>query len=193
MKDQAYVALKLEPNFNKFVNASDVICETLTGDDQIPNNQKLPLLVHPKAFSVLNNDLVSTCESLFTANSWQGCWRNGIFSYHHYHSMAHEVLGICMGTAKVQFGGERGIIFSVSLGAVVIITTGVGHKNLGASSDLCVVGAYPPNQIPDLCDDKATSNPDDRLKVIRNIQRVDLPSTDPVYGTDGPLLKYWKY
>ena len=73
MKDQAHVALNLEPNFNKFVNASDVICETLTGDDQIPNNQKLPLLVHPKAFSVLNNDLVSTCESLFTANSWQGC------------------------------------------------------------------------------------------------------------------------
>ena len=193
MKDQAHVALNLEPNFNKFVYASDVICETLTGDDQIPNNQKLPLLVHPKAFSVLNNALVSTCESLFTANSWQGCWRNGIFSYHHYHSMAHEVLGICMGTAKVQFGGERGIIFSVSLGDVVIITTGVGHKNLGASSDLCVVGAYPPNQLPDLCDDKATSNPDDKLKVIRNIQRVSLPSTDPVYGTDGPLLKYWRY
>ena len=193
MKDQARIALKLEPNFNKFVNASDVICETLTGDDQIPNNQKLPLLVHPKAFSVLNNDLVSTCESLFTANSWQGCWRNGIFSYHHYHSMAHEVLGICMGTAKVQFGGRRGIIFSVSKCDIVIIPAGVGHKNLGASSDLCVVGAYPPNQIPDLCYDKATSNPDDRLQIIRNIQRGSLPSTDPVYGTDGPLLKYWRY
>ena len=162
MKDQTHVALNLDPNFNKFVNASDVICETLTGDDRIPNNQKLPLLVYPKAFSVLNNDPISTCESLFIANSWQGCWRNGIFSYHHYHSMAHEVLGICMGTAKVQFGGERGIIFSVSLGDVVIITTGGGHKNLGASSDLCVVGAYPPNQLPDLCDDKATSNPDDK-------------------------------
>ncbi|SVC29728.1 uncharacterized protein METZ01_LOCUS282582, partial [marine metagenome] len=74
MKDQARIALKLEPNFNKFVNASDVICETLTGDDQIPNNPKLPLLVYPKAFSVLNDDLVSTCESLFAANSWQGCW-----------------------------------------------------------------------------------------------------------------------
>ena len=47
MKDQARIALKLEPNFNKFVNASDVICETLTGDDQIPNNQKLPLLEKP--------------------------------------------------------------------------------------------------------------------------------------------------
>ena len=193
MKDQTHVALNLDPNFNKFVNASDVICETLTGDDRIPNNQKLPLLVYPKAFSVLNNDPISTCESLFIANSWQGCWRNGIFSHHHYHSMAHEVLGVCMGTAKVQFGGRRGIIFSVSPGDVVIIPAGVGHKNLGASSDLCVVGAYPPNQLPDLCDDKATSNPDDKLKVIRNIQRVSLPSTDPVYGTDGPLLKYWRY
>ena len=193
MKDQALAALNLAPNFNKFVNPSDVICETLIGDDQIPNNPKLPLLVYPKAFSVLNDDLVSTCESLFAANSWQGCWRNGIFSYHHYHSMAHEVLGICMGTAKVQFGGKRGIVFSVSPGDVVIIPAGVGHKNLGASSDLCVVGAYPPNQTPDLCDDKGTSNPDDKLKVLRNIQRVSLPSIDPVYGTDGPLLKYWNY
>ena len=191
MKDRAHVALNLDRNFNKFVNVSDVICETLTGDDRIPNNQKLPLLVYPKAFSVLNNDPISICESLFIANNWQGCWRNGIFSYHHYHSMAHEVLGICMGTAKVQFGGRRGIIFSVSPGDIVIIPAGVGHKNLGASSDLCVVGAYPPNKIPDLCDDKATSNPDDRLKIIRNIQRVNLPSTDPVYGTGGPLLKYW--
>ena len=107
--------------------------------------------------------------------------------------MAHEVLGICMGTAKVQFGGKRGIVFSVSPGDVVIIPAGVGHKNLGASADLCVVGAYPPNQIPDLCDNKGISNPDDKLKVLRNIQRVSLPSTDPVYGTDGPLLKYWNY
>ena len=193
MNDQAYIALNLEPDFNEFVNASNVICEILTGDGRIPNNQKLPLLVYPKAFSVLGNDPISMCQSLFTANSWQGCWRNGIFSHHHYHSTAHEVLGICMGTAKVQFGGRRGIIFSVSSGDVVVIPAGVGHKNLGASSDLCVVGAYPPNQTPDLCDDRATSNSGDSLKAIRNIKRVNLPSTDPVYGRNGPLLKYWKY
>ena len=43
---------------------------------------------------------------------------------------------------------------------MVIIPAGVGHKNLGASPDLCVVGAYPPNQTPDICDDKTMSNPD---------------------------------
>ena len=77
MKDRAHVALNLDRNFNKFVNVSDVICETLTGDDRIPNNQKLPLLVYPKAFNVLDNDPISICESLFNANNWQRCWRTG--------------------------------------------------------------------------------------------------------------------
>ena len=192
MKDKSRFALNSKPNYNQFVNDCNVICETLTDDDQIPNNQKLPLLLYPNALSTSKNDLVSVCESLFSINNWQGCWKNGIFNYHHYHSMSHEVLGVCIGTAKVQFGGKRGIVFSLSPGDVVIIPAGVGHKNLGASSDLCVVGAYPLNQIPDLYDDKAMSDQENKLKILRNIEQASLPLTDPVYGKDGPLLKYWK-
>ena len=197
MKNETHIILDLALNKfvnDKFVNDNKIICKMLTDDGQIPNNQKLPLLIYPNAFDILVHDPVSMCESLFAANGWQGCWRNGIFSYHHYHSTAHEVLGICSGKAKVKFGGRRGIICSISPGDVVIIPAGVGHKNLGASSDLCVLGAYPPNQTPDLRKEMIISNTNerDRLEAIKNIKRVSLPSKDPVYGKNGPLFKYWK-
>ena len=192
MKEQPRFTLDFKTNFNQFINPPEVVCETLSGDEQIPNNQKLPLLLYPNALDTSNGNLVSICQSLFITNGWQGSWQNGIFSYDHYHSMAHEVLGICVGKAKVQFGGKKGIILPIASGDVVIIPAGVGHKNLGASPDLCVVGAYPPNQTPDICDDKTMAKPDSRLKIIRNIAQTNLPLTDPVYGTNGPLLKYWQ-
>ena len=36
-------------------------------------------------------------EELFHGNGWGNGWRNGIFPFHHYHSTAHEVLGIAAG------------------------------------------------------------------------------------------------
>ena len=192
MKNETKVPLDL--SLNEFVNDTKITCKILLDDGQIPNNHKLPLLIYPNAFNIFVHDPILMCESLFTANNWQGCWRNGIFSYHHYHSTAHEVLGICSGKAKVKFGGRSGIIRSVAPGDVIIIPAGVGHKNLGASPDLCVIGAYPINQTPDLHKETSTSNlyKYNRSEVIRNIESVSLPSMDPVYGEDGPLLKYWK-
>ncbi|WP_250123845.1 cupin domain-containing protein [Chroococcidiopsis sp. CCMEE 29] len=63
---------------------------------------------------------------------------------HHYHSTAHEVLGISRGKAAVRLGGDaRGQTFEVRAGDVIIIPAGVAHKNLDSSSDFLVVGAYP--------------------------------------------------
>jgi uncharacterized protein YjlB len=117
-----------------------------------------------------------------------GTWRNGIYSYHHYHSTAHEVLGCYRGSAKVQFGGESGIVEELSAGDVVIIPAGVGHKNLGASADFAVVGAYPRGQDYDMNYGK----PGERPRADENIARVPLPETDPIFGKDGPLLRHWR-
>jgi uncharacterized protein YjlB len=127
-------------------------------------------------------------EALFAANGWGGSWRNGIFSFPHYHSNAHEVLGIARGRASVRFGGGSGMVLEVRPGDVVVIPAGVGHQNLSASADLLVVGAYPRGQEDyDLC----RGEPGERPRVLANIARVPLPEADPVHGRDGPLMRHW--
>jgi uncharacterized protein YjlB len=153
----------------------------------IPNNDTLPLLVYAGAIQLPDKDPASTCEAVFGGNGWGGMWRNGIFGFHHYHSTAHEVLGVYRGTARVQFGGENGVLVTVGAGDVIIIPAGVAHKNTGSSHDFGVVGAYPAGQNWDMNYGKANERP----QADRNISQAPLPQKDPVFGADGPLKQYW--
>jgi len=164
-----------------------IIAKVLADDGRIPNN-RLPLLIYRRAFELSRRDPAAVIERRFAEHGWSGTWRNGIYSYHHFHSTAHEVLGCYRGSAKVQFGGESGIVEELSAGDVVIIPAGVGHKNLGASADFAVVGAYPRGQDYDMNYGKRGERP----LADENIARVPLPETDPVFGEDGPLLKHWR-
>jgi uncharacterized protein YjlB len=158
------------------------------GDDgAIPNN-RLPFLVYPAAVDVSGADPAAAFETRFAANGWRGSWRNGIFPFPHYHSTAHEVLGIARGEAKVRFGGAQGLVLTVRPGDVVVIPAGVGHQNLGSSADLLVVGAYPGGVRADLCQGRS----EERSRVLESIAKVPLPAADPVYGQDGPLLEHWR-
>jgi uncharacterized protein YjlB len=156
-------------------------------DGTIPNNPNLQFLVYGGALQLPGEDPAAACEAVFAANGWSGSWRDGIYPFPHYHSTAHEVLGICRGEAKVRFGGNTGIVLTVRAGDVVVIPAGVGHQNLGASADLLVVGAYPRGQSWDLCRGRA----DERPQALANIARVPLPAADPVYGAEGPLVEHW--
>jgi len=155
-------------------------------DGTIPNNPRLPFLVYGGALTP-GGDLAESFEAVFAANGWDRSWRNGIFPYPHFHSNAHEVLGICRGEARVRFGGANGVVITVTPGDVVVIPAGVGHQNLGATDDLLVVGAYPPGPRWDRCTGKA----DERPGVLERIQAVPLPPADPLYGEDGPLIQRW--
>jgi uncharacterized protein YjlB len=126
-------------------------------------------------------------ESLFASNIWENSWRNGIYSFHHYHSTSHEVLGIYAGSAQVQLGGDSGLKLDVRAGDVLVIPAGVAHRNLGSSPDFGVVGAYPEGREWDMNYGRRGERP----AADRNIDQVPTPSTDPLYGSTGPLLVEW--
>ncbi|HLP76701.1 MAG TPA: cupin domain-containing protein [Candidatus Paceibacterota bacterium] len=168
------------------LNAPQVVSTILRDDGLIPNSD-LPLLVYVRAVRPEGHDLAVLFEEAFEANDWGGNWRDGIYTYHHYHSTTHEVLGVFKGSATVQLGGERGVKQKVNAGDVIIIPAGVAHKNLGASSDFGVVGGYPGGVEWDM----NYGRPEERAQAGENLKRVTFPASDPLYGSNGPLLKHW--
>jgi uncharacterized protein YjlB len=153
-------------------------------DDGVIPNSTLPLLLYRAA---LPGD-PAAIERTFRANRWSGGWRNGIFPFHHFHSNAHEVLGIASGRATVLFGGPNGSALAVAAGDVVVIPAGVGHCRQAASAHLLVVGAYPDGANYNTC--RGEQEVADEVR--RAIAAVKLPRCDPVAGAEGPLLRLWR-
>jgi len=176
-------------DLSTYVRPVEPVVHLLHDDGTFPNNEKLPLIIYPQALDLAQGNAASIIESVFQQNGWGNSWRNGIYSYHHYHSTAHEVLGIYRGSVRVELGGPKaGIEVDAKAGDVVIIPAGVVHKNLGASADFACVGAYPPGQHFDMNYGKE----DERPEADQNIASVPLPTTDPVYGKPGGLIDHWK-
>jgi uncharacterized protein YjlB len=154
-------------------------------DGAIPNS-RLPVLVY---HGIDAAHRASSCEGMFASNGWLGSWRDGIFSYHHFHSTAHEVLGIVSGSAAVILGGPSvGKRFEVQAGDVLVLPAGTGHCNDGSTADLLVIGAYPDGMSWDL----RRGDPAEHDEVLENIGRVPLPKADPVEGADGSLVGLWR-
>ena len=148
----------------------------------IPNNPTLPVVVHHDVGEIVDDP--AACERLFGSHDWGGTWRNGIFPFHHFHSNAHEALGIVSGAARVTLGGPGGETLEVRAGDVLVLPAGTGHKREDAGSGLLVIGAYPPGQESY---DLLRGDPDELDRARRNIAAVALPGADPVLGADGGL------
>lgn len=159
--------------------------ERFEDDGSIPNS-RLPLLLYRSAIAPASAS-PEAMEALFEGNGWSPQWRSTVFTYHHYHSTAHEVLGIASGSARIMFGGPKGREFDVGAGDVVVIPAGVGHRRLSSSGGFLVVGGYPPGQSWDLL----TGATGERPRADENIARVPLPSTDPVGGDVGGVISAW--
>jgi uncharacterized protein YjlB len=157
-------------------------------DDGVIPNSKYPLLHYQQVFSAKGSAGASWMEEHFAKNKWTNSWRNGVYSFHHYHSTSHEVLGVYSGSALLHLGGEKGAKVKVEAGDIIIIPAGVGHKNLGSSSDFGVVGAYPNGRSWDVM----KGEPGDRPKADERIAALLIPEFDPFSGKQEGLIKLWK-
>ncbi|MEX0906092.1 MAG: cupin domain-containing protein [Balneolaceae bacterium] len=155
-------------------------------DGRIPNS-KYPLVAYLNAFEERGSEGAGWLEDTFTSNNWTNTWRWGVYSFHHYHSNTHEVLGVFNGEALLHMGGESGERIKVHAGDILIIPAGVGHKCLEAGSGFTVVGAYPDGRSPDL----NKGGKGERPGTDENISAVPFPPTDPLVGKDGGLLDIW--
>ena len=152
-------------------------------DGAIPNSV-LPLLVYRGAVPADP----AAIERLFAANRWPPAWRDGVYPFHHFHSNAHEVLGVARGEASVLFGGPNGTTLTVRAGDVVVVPAGVGHCAQTRSADLLIVGGYPDNAPSP---DQHRGKPGDFERVSRAIALVAPPAADPLTGEGGPLRVLW--
>jgi uncharacterized protein YjlB len=160
---------------------------TIAPSPTAPNNPHCPLLVYQQVLTSSCDDRATAFEQLFNLNQWPSVWRNGVFDFHHYHSCAHEVLGIYEGEVTVCFGGAGGRELHARAGDVIVVPAGVSHKRIQATTSLGIVGAYPAGQTPDTCQTLAGN----RQRHAAVVARVPHPAFDPLYGSNGPLTHYW--
>jgi len=174
-----------------FATAREVAMDTLLinkPDGGVPNNA-LPVLIYHRVIPPDTIDNAEYLEHLFRTNGWPPQWRYPVYSFTHFHSNTHEVLGVYAGSAKLQLGGEHGKIIEVNVGDVLLLPAGIGHKQISADEDFMLVGAYPPDMKADLCHDELPQ----LAARTKAVNAVPLPATDPVTGhTEGSMLVWHK-
>lgn len=145
-------------------------------------NSRLPVLLYRAA---LPPD-AAAMEQTFAVSGWGNGWRNGIYCFHHFHSVAHEVLGIAAGRVTVRFGGPAGVDAELTAGDVVVIPSGVAHFNAGDDGNLLVVGAYPGGARYDTL----RGNAGEYVDAAQRSAAVPVPERGPLLGRD-VLRQIW--
>jgi len=167
---------------------AEIVTLQLEENGNFPNNSNLPVLLYKNVFDFIEGDPASTIEKVLAANNWNNSWRNGIFSYHHYHSDTHEALGVYGGWAEVQLGGPGNEPVRIEKGDLVVLPAGTAHKRIDSGGGFAVVGAYPNGHRYDM-----NFGEDEEVESAKqNIASVQLPDKDPAFGKDGEMFDLWK-
>jgi uncharacterized protein YjlB len=155
----------------------------------IPNNPLLPVVIYKRGapMQLSAAEMADWFDATWPKHGWRPAWRFGVYTFPHYHSTAHEILGVYRGQATIRLGAETGVTVVAEAGDIIILPAGTGHENLGSSRDFHVVGGYPQGQTADLLRGAARERP----AALERIAKVPLPATDPLHGATGPLVRHW--
>ena len=121
-----------------------VVAHQLAPGGAIPNHPHWPLLVYPAVVEIAGSDPAAAFEALFDRNRWPAAWRNGVYAHHHFHTTAHEALGVYSGEVTVQFGGDDGIVVTARPGDVIVLPAGMVTVSLMFPEPLAVKPVAPP-------------------------------------------------
>lgn len=154
-----------------------------------PNNS-LPVLYYEGAIKNLTDspEAAQEVQAFFKENGYSNIWIDGIFSYHHFHSNTHEALACLAGEAEVQLGGPDAEIFLFRKGDVLLLPAGTTHKQINATEEFKIIGAYPNGIEPDL--QKGSLEAYSEIK--KRISEVPIPETDPLNKKEGATFDHWK-
>lgn len=152
-------------------------------------NSRLPVLIYKEAFILPHQKkkAAEIIQKIFSRNGWRNSWTNGIYDFHHYHSITHECMGIISGSATVILGGPGGKRVKLSQGNLIILPAGVAHRCIKAGENFQCAGAYPQGKDYDINIGTST----ELKKSLLNIGKLTIPAKDPVFGKQGFLKIYW--
>jgi len=157
----------------------------LQDDGIFPNNDGFPVIHYRAALQIPWWRPANYILKLFKKNNWSNGWNDGVYDYHHYHSITHEALGVYKGHTILLLGGGNGVRVTVEKGDVLIIPAGVAHKNLYPENVFGCVGAYPNGSAYDM----NTGKPGERPDADDQILQVPVPDQDPVFGGTGEMYR----
>lgn len=169
--------------------AGSIVPDRLTFDDdgRIPNTRLATLLFRSRGLDEsLDREGVARCfERVFSAYGWPPSWRGSVYTYHHYHSIAHEAFGALSGWGLLRLGGESGRDVEIRAGDALVLPAGTGHCCLDASEDFLLLAAYPEDQT-EL--DLLRADPAEHDAAVARIARVSRPERDPLGGA---MSRWW--
>jgi uncharacterized protein YjlB len=164
----------------------DPILINCKDNGQFPNSI-YPVILYKGVLNLSSMFRTKHVSKVFADHDWTEAWNGGVYTYDHYHSTAHEVLGFYQGSTTLQLGGPDGHNIVVGEGDVIIIPAGVAHKNLGGEFQVKCVGAYERGRKYDMRYGRAEERPD----ADRKIAAVPFPRQDPVFGANHGIAEIW--
>jgi len=153
-------------------------------------NSKLPVIIYQGALNLprQKNKAAEIARSVCEGNGWSNTWKNGIYDFHHYHSITHECMAVVMGSARLVLGGPGGKAVELNSGDVIILPAGIGHACTRASDDFLCIGSYPQGKDYDT----NYGIPAEFKIAVKRIKELSIPAGDPIFGKTGFLKVYWK-